>query len=117
MRMSIRGKRLKVGPELRVEVERRVYFALGRFADVVRTVEISLADVDGPHGGIDKNSRIVVQLKPTEEVVAEATDVTVLAAIDRACYRVKRLVGRAVERRNQRPSTRGVSPHRSQQEQ
>ena len=99
MRVCVRGKRIKVGPELRVEVERRVYLALGRFVDVVRTVEVSLSDVKGSRGGIDKNSRIVVLLKPSEEVVAETTDVTLMAAIDRTCYRVKRLVGRAVERR------------------
>lgn len=116
MRVSVRGNRIKVGPDLREEVERRVYFALGRFADVIRKVEVSVADVNGPRGGIDKSSRIVVLLKPAEEVVAEATDVTVMAAIDRTCYRVKRLVGRAVERRNEPPSTRSVRPNGSHKE-
>lgn len=110
MRVLVRGERIKVGPELRAEVERRVYFALGRFADVIRKVEVGLADVNGPRGGIDRNSRIVVLLKPGGEVVAEATDVTVRAAIDRTCYRVKRLVVRAVERRNKPPSTRSARP-------
>jgi len=111
MRVTVRGKRTKVGPELRGEVERRVYFALGRFADVIQTVEASLADVNGPRGGIDKNFRIVVLLKPAEEVVAEATDVTTLAAIDRTCYRIKRLVGRAAKRRREPPSRRSVRPN------
>lgn len=117
MRVFVRGKRIKVGAELRGAVERRVSFALGRFADVIRKVEVSLADVNGPRGGIDKNSRIVVLLKPAEEVVVEATDVTVMAAVDRTCYRVKRLVGRAVERRNEPPSTRSVRSNGSQKEQ
>ncbi len=116
MRVTVRGKQINVGPELRKAVKRRVYFALGRFVDVIRKVEVSLADVNGPRGGIDKNFRIVVLLKPAEEVVAESTDVTVTAAIDRTCYRVKRLVGRAVERRNQPPSMRSVRPNGSQQE-
>jgi putative sigma-54 modulation protein len=116
MRVSVRGKRIKVGAELRVAVERQVYLALGRFADVVRTVEVTLADVNGPRGGIDKISRIVVLLKRTDKVVAEATDVTVMAAIDRTCYRVKRLVSRAVERRNQWPSAWSMSPYSSHQE-
>jgi len=45
-----------------------------------------------------------------------ATDVTLLVAIDRTCYRVKRWVSRAVECRNEQPSTRRVSPHSSNQE-
>ncbi len=114
MRVSVREKRIRVGSELRGEVEHRVYSALGRFADVIRKVEVRLADVNGPRGGIDKNARIVVRLKPAGEVFAEATDVTVIAAIDRTCYRVKRLVGRAVERRNEPPSTRNVRPNGSQ---
>ena len=116
MRVSVRGKRIRVGSELRGEVERSVYFALGRFADVIRKVEVSLADATGMRGGIDKNARIVVLLKPAEEVFAEATDVTVMAAVDRTCYRVKRLVGRAVERRNEPPSTRNVRPNDFQKE-
>ncbi len=112
MRVSVRGKQIAVGPILQEEVERRIYLALGRFADVIRTVGVSLAlaDVNGLRRGIDKSARIVVLLKTTEEVVAEATDVTLLVAIDRTCYRVKRLVSRAVERRNQWPSMRQLNP-------
>ena len=116
MRVFVRGKRIVVGPTLQEEVERRIYLALGRFSDVIRKVDMSLSDVNGLRGGIDKNARIVVLLKPNEEVVAEATDVTLLVAIDRTCYRIKRLVSRVVERCNQQPSTRRGSPHSSNQE-
>ena len=105
MRVSVRGKRIAVGPELREEVEWRLHFALGRFAGVIREVRVQLTDLNGPRGGIDKHSRLVVLLKPAEQVVAEATDVTVMTAVDRTCYRVQRLVGRAVERRNEHPRT------------
>ena len=111
MRVSVQGKRLKAGPDLRGEVKRRLHFALGRFDDVIRQVTVHLADVNGPRGGIDKNSRVVVLLKPAEQVVAEATDVTVMAAFDRTCYRIRRLVARAVERRIGPPSARSVRPN------
>ncbi len=116
MRVYVRGKQIKVGPELRVEVEHRVYLALGRFADVIRKVDMSLADANELPGRIDKSARIVVLLKPADEVVAEVTDVTVMEAIDRTCYRINRLVSHAVERRNQRPSIQVVSSHKSLQE-
>ena len=93
---------------MREEVKRRSHFALGRFSDVIRQVTVHLADVNGPGGGIDKNARIAVLLKPAEQVVAEATDVTVMAALDRTCYRIKRLVTRAVERRNKTANTRSL---------
>ena len=108
MRVTVREKRLKAGPDLHEEVERRVYCALARFADVIRVVSVHLTDVNGPRGGIDKNARVFVLLKPAEQVVAEATDVTVIAAVDRVCYRVKRLVSRTVERRNDRIGTQRV---------
>lgn len=85
-----------------------MHFELGRYGDVNRRVEVRLADVNGPRGWTDKNSRMVVLLKPAEEVVAEATVVTVMEAIDRTCYRIKRLEGRAVERRNEPSSSRSV---------
>jgi len=46
MRVSVRGKRITVGPELREEVKRRLYFALGRFADVIREVRVQLTDLE-----------------------------------------------------------------------
>jgi len=40
----------------------------------------------------------------------------VMAAIDRTCYRARRLVSRAVERRNKPPSIRSVRPNDFQKE-
>lgn len=108
MRVSVHGKRLEVGPDLREEAKQRLHFALGRFSGVIRQVTVYLADVNGPSGGIDKNARVVVLLAPAEQVVAEVTDVTVMVALDRMCHRITRLVSRAVDRRNQSPSTRNV---------
>jgi hypothetical protein len=100
MRVSVRGQTLKDGLELQEKAVCRVRVALGRFADVVQIATLTVTDVLGPRCGPDKNARIVALLRPAQEVVAEATDAIALAAVDRACYRIERLVGRAVERRD-----------------
>ena len=82
MRVSVRNGRIAVGPELREEVERRIYFALGRFGDVIREVTVNLADVHGPRAKTEKKSKLVVFLRPSEQVMAEATDATVIAAVE-----------------------------------
>jgi ribosome-associated translation inhibitor RaiA len=116
MRVLVRGKRIKVGPELKDEVTRRVYFALARFTDVIQKVDVCLADLNGERGRGDQHARIAVLMKTAEEVVVEATDTTVMAAVDRTCYRAQRVVGRAVERQNKPPGPRRALGNGFQQE-
>ena len=115
MRVSVRNGRIAVGPELREEVERRIYFALGRFGDVIREVTVNLADVHGPRAKTEKKSKLVVFLRPSEQVMAEATDATVIAAVGEEVrrsgrgHRVQPRHGeaRAVERRDEHLGLRG----------
>src|SRR4051812_12636710 len=44
------------------EAERRLQFALGRFAGRIRRVDARLADVNGPRGGVDQVWQVIVRL-------------------------------------------------------
>ena len=91
--------------EIREYAERRVSFALDRFRDVRRVV-VSLDDLNGPKGGMDKFCRIVAEFGFTSVVVEEA-QMDWHAAIARATHRLSHQVARELKRAN-RPTSRAA---------
>jgi ribosome-associated translation inhibitor RaiA len=79
-------------------------------------VSVTLEDINGPRGGIDKQCRIVVKLERVGELSFDATDAEVYAAVDAAADRTGRSVQRELERRRTM-SRYGSSPDRSRTDQ
>ena len=79
-------------------LERRVQFALGRFASEVRTVQLTLTDVNGPKGGSDVLCRVKIDLKGSGDVKVSGTDVSaevvVAGVVDRAARSLSRMLDR-----------------------
>lgn len=101
--MEIRLRFVGVAPSdaeiMTSEVERRVNLALDRLADRVREVHVSLADVNGPRGGVDQ--RCVLTITPRyggDPVVVRALEETREAAVQKALKRVRRRLEHAFER-------------------
>lgn len=77
---------------------KRLEFALGRFAGRVRSLHVTLTDLNGPRGGLDKHCRIAIRLERLGRlIVIEDVDAEPEAAISRAAERAARAVTRAVD--------------------
>ena len=63
MRFSVSGDRVQVTTDLREYIDRRLYFALGRFGTAIDNVSVRVGDTNGPRGGVDKHCQIVVKLR------------------------------------------------------
>lgn len=101
MRVQIRASRIDIEADTKEYVERRLLFALGRFADVVKQVEVTLSDINGPKGGQDKLCRLRVDLKrQPKPVFAEILHEKLRTAIDLAADRLGRAVARSVDRQS-----------------
>lgn len=98
MRIEIRGRGLTTSDGLRARLERRLAFALGRFAPRIGRVRVRLEDVNGPRGGVDKRCRLEIAIHPDLTVVVEEPDPDLYAAIDRAAERAGRAVARELQR-------------------
>lgn len=98
MLWTLKQGRSRVPQELCDHIDRRLRFALARFGPRIARVVVSLDDVNGPRGGIDKACRIVVRLKNGGDVVASVEDVDWEVAIDRATTRIGHTVARDVSR-------------------
>ncbi|MCH9685880.1 MAG: HPF/RaiA family ribosome-associated protein [Deltaproteobacteria bacterium] len=98
MELDIRGRNVSLTDPLAHLVRRRLDFALGRHASEIRRVEVKLADVNGPRGGVDKECRVEVVLSHGGSVAAHGIDEHVRNAIDRAAHRAGRRVNRKLAR-------------------
>lgn len=102
MNVLVRTHGLAPDPELFARVQRRLGYALSRFAPRVRFVRVLLADENGPRGGNDKRVRIVVELgrrgRLGRVIVVEDLASDILAAADMATRRAARAVERCIKR-------------------
>lgn len=115
MEFDVRGRNLPLSKPLEHLVERRLHSALGRFAADIRRVDVKLADLNGPRGGIDKQCRVEVTLDHGGRVRAEGTEASLRHAIDLAVDRAGRRLGRRRAREGShrhlaRPSRGRVAP-------
>lgn len=99
MDLEIRGLNYEVSVELKEHLERRLQFALNRFADRIAGVTVRISDVNGPRGGIDKRCAIVVALLPQGAARIESAGDEPFALAARAAKRAGRAVQRPLGRR------------------
>jgi putative sigma-54 modulation protein len=99
MKLHIRFRDLESNSELKDLVVRRVRFALSRFTHAIRNINVTLADVNGPRGGVDKVCRVRIVGPQLGLIVVEETANEVPAALDGAVGRVARTAARTLERR------------------
>ena len=98
MRIVIQANGFVLTEALKTYTEQRLTATLGWAGERMRKLAVSLSDINGPRGGIDKRCKIQVQLGGGQEVVIEDTEADLYVAIDRAADRADRAVVRRVER-------------------
>jgi len=86
-------------------IERRVQYALCRFSTEVRTVQVTISDINGPRGGTDVLCRVKLVLKKKGEVLAGDTDASVEAAIANVADRAARSLARQLDRQRDHQGT------------
>lgn len=83
---------------LEEEVSEVFSTALQRFASHIRYVMVSIQDVNGPRGGVDKQCRCVVHLKRRPPIVIQDTDQSVVGMLLRVAHRGAYTLGQEIER-------------------
>lgn len=99
MLIEISNRNVTLDEKQREWVERRLQFALGRFASRIRRVSVVFSDINGARGGVDKKCRLRVVLIPDDEVIVTDTEASVESVIAMIVDRAARSVARQIERR------------------
>lgn len=105
MSMEIRSQGFRMSDALHHYTERRLGFALRKFAKDIGRVTVRLSDLNGPRGGSDKRCQITAGVVPSQAISLQAVDADLYAAIDRAASRLERALARCLGRT--RESRRG----------
>lgn len=98
----------------KIQFEQLLMQALERFCSRVAVVRVSLEDVNGPRGGVDKQCRCVVQLDCGGRVIVQDRDRSLGSLMVRVANRVAHSVSRQKDlrldaRRSRRANKRRYS--------
>lgn len=99
MKLVIRTRHVTLDPELRAVVTRRLHFTLSRHALAIEQVDVTLGDVNGPKGGVDKVCRIRLRGPGLPTLIVEEAAADLRTAVDSAAARLGRTLQRALTRR------------------
>ncbi len=94
MELVLTSRRSVLTPSDREYAQRQLRFAVGRFANRVLRVALTLDDVNGPRGGVDKYVRLVITLRRGDPIAISGIAASAREAIDFAAERAKRAVSR-----------------------
>ncbi len=97
MRIHLRVRDLSDDDGLLDYVEYRARFALGRFSPRIPSLYVTLADDNGPRGGIDKSCRATAHMHGMPSITVSSLDASPRQAVDRALSRLSRSVRRSLD--------------------
>ena len=100
MKLRLTARGIELSADLKEYVGRRTHFRLGRFAGRIRSVSISLSDVNGPRGGNDKVCDLRVDVGQRQQVIVRERQAKVHAAVAFAMDRAERAVERQLKLRS-----------------
>lgn len=104
MKLDIRTRHLLLSAETLAELRRRVNLVFARISPRIRTVDVTVADINGPKGGADKQCRLVVRGRSTRSIAIEQVGTDTLATVAMAASRAEQALLRELSRR------RGFAP-------
>ena len=84
----IRAGQVDTAAALREYIERRLSFAVRRFAHQVQHLTVRLVDVNGPRRGVDSRCSITANLVDGRRIFVEASAAWPFAAITQAAHRL-----------------------------
>lgn len=99
MELHIQTRKVNLDDATRDLIQRRINFALDQFDGWVSHVDLTLEDVNGPRGGVDKVCRILVSLRGGKFVKIEDQDADLISVINRASDRLSQVVARELEKK------------------
>ena len=98
MKLSIVDRDKCLTPSIRELAKRRLFFALSRFDSKIDDVTLTVRDLNGPKGGVDKRCQLRIKLRYGDSVILTNLDSTLEACISHLADRAGRTIARRVSR-------------------
>lgn len=113
MQIHINGREVKPSHRLREHIQRRLNFALQRFALHIRKLHVQVRDLNGPRGGVDKSCQLkIFFISGANRVLEERAPSAYLAIdslVDKAATAIARRLQKNHDHRRAHPPSRSAS--------
>lgn len=100
LQLQIHCANVEVDPENLDDVRRAVTMAIDRFEHLLVRTEITLRDINGPRGGIDKQCQIRLRLHSRGDIVVRAEGIAFEQAADVACSKIRNAIAKRAQRQH-----------------
>ncbi|MCC7010956.1 MAG: HPF/RaiA family ribosome-associated protein [Planctomycetes bacterium] len=110
MRVTIRSPHVTLEDSEREHLSEAVKHALAHVESRVTSVQVHVADLNGPKGGVDKQCELVANCGKLGVLRTDATAGEIRAAGDKAVAKLRRAVEHAVD--HKRGERKARAPHR-----
>jgi len=98
MDVQILDRNIGITAAQQEHVDRCLQYAFGRFSAQIRSIEVSLTDVNGPKGGDDLQCRMKVVLQGKGDLLVEGKGVSVEVVVSETADRAALAVSRRFDR-------------------
>ena len=98
MKLSIVDRDKCLQARTRQLARRRLFFALSRFDSKIDEVTLTVRDLNGPKGGIDKRCQLRIKLRYGDDVILTNLESNVEACVSRLADRAGRTIARRISR-------------------
>jgi putative sigma-54 modulation protein len=106
MKILVNDKQKLLGAAAIKKAESKATASFAKFGYNVKSIDITVQDVNGPRGGIDKECRVLVKLRKMNDFTITVKDESLSKAVSNAISRAGRSVARQLDRRAMRESGR-----------
>ena len=80
-------------------IHRRLSFAFARMEHVIDSGSITISDINGPKGGVDKQCRVVIKPTGMKRIVISEKQPDLRLAVDRSISRASHSLSRQLKRK------------------
>jgi putative sigma-54 modulation protein len=99
MKLTIRTRRVQLTTEMSAELERCIERTFDRIRPWIHRIDITIADINGPKGGPDKQVRLRLRGRSLPSIVVEHVGVDTLATVALVAERAEQAMLRKTARR------------------
>jgi putative sigma-54 modulation protein len=98
MKTHIHAKGFDLTDGIRSHIDKRIHFYLSRMQEHIMSIDVHLADINGPKGGIDKQCKVLIHSKNITSITIRDTKDNLYEAIDHAINRASHSLVRKITR-------------------
>lgn len=99
MKLTIRCRQLLLDHQNNAEIRSRVLHVFSRIQQFIRDIDLTIADINGPKGGLDKLCRLRVRGRSLPNIFIEHVGIDAMLTIAVAAERAQQVVLRKIARR------------------